>query len=38
MSRILSVALSFVRPIFIRLSNFCSEQLKQIVANSIIEV
>ncbi len=38
MSRILSVALSFVRPMPISLANSCPEQLKQIVANSIIEV
>ena len=35
-SRILSVALSFVRPMPIRLSNFCFEQPKRIVADSMI--
>lgn len=34
----LAAALPFVRPMLIRLSNFCSEQPKQIVANSIITV
>ena len=37
-SRILSVALSFVRPMPISLANSCPEQPKQIVANSIISV
>ena len=37
-SRILSVALSFVRPMPIRLPNSCSEQPKRIVADSMIAV